>query len=365
MKRAVILVSLDGYANRVKPKQIELFLHKHGYSVTLFDTTALSRLSTSGVGRRLPHPSPSRFAVFVLGAFYQVLNRLPFQAAKNCVPYVMSALLRLRGKALSRMLSGKSYDLLICENNFDEGIFIYPRVAKIQVLDLPAPFAEELYYGLHFSTAGLHHLQSLEKAIYAKADHLSFHWHTYVEFVKQTKYQGSNFIDCSYGTTPKNKKAHFSKSPRIIFLGYLQGYWVNLPLLSDLCRRYPNIDVYGGPEPPAEFKINYKGYAPTTEILAEYQFGLITISDDLLRQHSFSSKHLEYISYGLPVFTPAWRKDIILDDSSIYFDSPADFAEQLAHFSNQESWELKSEQALATAQRLTWERALQNIASII
>ena len=107
-------------------------------------------------------------------------------------------------------------------------------------------------------------------------------------------------------------------------MGYLKGYWNNIPLLARLSQKY-EIDVYGGPKPPKKYGLNYRGYTPNTDILAEYQFGLITITDDPLRRSSFSSKHLEYMNYGLPVLTPDWRKDPNLDDFSIYYVFCLDF----------------------------------------
>jgi len=176
--------------------------------------------------------------------------------------------------------------------------------------------------------------------------------------VRQKKYNGNNFLPITYGTHKKTLQARYSEQPRIIFLGYLGGYWVNLPLLSRLCKLYPNLDVYGGPEPAASLGINYKGYAPSTDVIAEYQFGLITISDDELRQHSFSSKHLEYISYGLPVLTPAWRQDAALDDSSIYYTAD-NFIEQVERASTREAWESLHAAALRDAARFSWDNALK------
>lgn len=174
----------------------------------------------------------------------------------------------------------------------------------------------------------------------------------------KNKYDGDNFLNLSYGVSPKKMVAKFAPKPKIIFLGYLGGYWVNLPLLSQLCQLYPSLDVYGGPPPPAHLKINYKGYAPSLDVIAEYQFGLVTISDDDLRKCSFSSKHLEYISYGLPVLTPAWRPDSVLESSSIYYTS-GNFLQQLEHYGTKLNWQSKHVAALKSAEKLSWDNALK------
>ncbi len=93
-------------------------------------------------------------------------------------------------------------------------------------------------------------------------------------------------------------------------------------------------------------------------MLADYQFGLVTISDDELRRHSFSSKHLDYISYGLPVLTPAWRPDPVLEPSSVYFTAE-NFLDRIGEFAAEPAWRAKSEAALASAAELSWDAALR------
>ncbi len=63
--------------------------------------------------------------------------------------------------------------------------------------------------------------------------------------------------------------------------------------------------------------------------MAEYQIGLVTISDDPLRRLSFSSKQLEYYSYGLPVLVPAWRTDPVLAPGTVAYTEET-FLDQVA-----------------------------------
>jgi hypothetical protein len=54
-------------------------------------------------------------------------------------------------------------------------------------------------------------------------------------------------IILNQGTEQNLIKASYNKKPEAIYFGKLDGYWINLPLLSKLSKIYP-IDVYGSPE---------------------------------------------------------------------------------------------------------------------
>jgi hypothetical protein len=362
MKKAVVLCSMDGYANSVKPEQIKILLERHGYSVNLFSTNTLSRFSNYGWRRFLPYPKWNHIKLFFLEGIYMVaLKQGNLTVKKMISSFALIRILPLRGKILRNKILSEKYDLLICETNFDEAI-VEGRVATIQILDLPSPLAEELLYGGELNQDTFDRIKLFEQSLYAKADYISFHWHTYADFVKHNKYNGENFIDIGYGVSPKKARAHFSKNAKIAFLGYLGGYWINTKLLEDLSGIFLNIDVWGGPQ--LNLDINFKGYAPTSDVLADYQFGLITITNDPLRRSSFSSKHLEYFSYGLPVLVPEWRRDDVLDGGSIYYNAK-NFVSVINAYMDEAKWNEKSKAALAIAERLTWERALQPLASIL
>jgi hypothetical protein len=365
-RRAVLVHLPDAFANGEKPKRIREFLEARGYTVEPYPTGSLSRLGTGPLTRRLPGARPAAVLAYALEAVFAVCLGRRGKTAKRAVAFSQAHLIGLRGGLLARRLRGRGYDLLICESNLDQGVVLRERVAAVQVLDLPAPYAEELYYGGQIDEAGLGRLRAVEQRTYARADHLAFHWHTYREFVRATKYDGPNFLELGYGaptpTTPR--RARYAETPRIAFLGYLSGYWVNLPLLEQLCALYPHIDLYGGPPPTGPLARHYRGYSPDSagrsgkDVLADYQFGLITITDDELRRHSFSSKHLDYVSYGLPVLTPAWRRDPLLDPSSVHYTADT-FLERLGEFSERARWQSKSAAALDTAAKLSWEAALR------
>lgn len=361
-KRAIILCHMDAYANSVKPQKLKEFLEAEKYEVDIYSTVKISRLGSGKYTGYLPGLSFAQCYLYCLEAILFLSEKWNNQKFKKLATgLVLQRILNLRGILLFKKFAPRKYDLLICEDNFDEGL-MEKRVAGVQIFDLPVPFAEEAFYGGGLTEKKYLELKHFEAKLYSKADYLSFHWHTYADYVKQNKYDGDNFIDIGYGTALKESRARFSAKPKIVFLGYLAGYWVNLPLLEVLSQIYP-IDVYGGPS-AAGLNINYKGYAPTLDMLAEYQFGLVTISDDPLRQHSFSSKQLEYFSYGLPVFAPKWRKDSALDDGTIPYDSE-DFLDQIKYYSDSDRWAEKSAAAVRIAEKMTWENAFASLKDVI
>ena len=362
-KQAVIVCSMDAFANAVKPKRLSDYLKGRGYHVEIFATNYLSRWGESGPWVKLPGVHPLQLALFALEFVHFFAKKFHWTQLRTLIlSAVTLPMMKLRGKLITRRLGQKTYDLMICENGMDEAMIMNKRIAKIQILDPHTPFGEELYYGGALTRRGYRCMVAFEKKIYERVDYLSFQWHTFNDYVKAHKYHGKNMINLGYGTLPKKIHAKFASPPRIVFLGLLEGYWINLPLLRKLCQLYPNLDVYGGPSDPGG--VNYKGYAPTLDVFAEYQFGLVTISDDPIRRHSFSSKHLEYVSYGLPVLTPDWRSDKILDPASIHYN-PDTFLDLIAEYSDQVKWEAKHKAALAVAKQISWKKAFKPLDKIV
>ena len=165
------------------------------------------------------------------------------------------------------------------------------------------------------------------------------------------------------GCTPSPQRASFADPPRVAYLGSLSSRFVNLPLLSRLSKLYPHIDVFGGPPPDPALGLNYCGWAPPA-VLDKYQMGLITCTEDELRKEGFSAKHLHYISYGLPVLVPAWRRHMDLLRGSVAYDEST-FASVIASLSNAEEWQRWSDESYAQANRLTWDRTLQPLEDML
>lgn len=362
MKHALIICSPDGYANAVKPGKLRDFFVEHGYNVTVVPTNHLGRLGERGYRRILPGFTLLQVQLYCCELVQLLGNRQQISfLRKLATSFTMQRVIRLRGKILYKRLHSSSFDIMVCESNFDESL-AGCRMAPVQILDLPAPFAEELFYGRQLTRRHYNSLKAYEERLYRLADYVSFHWHTYTDFVRKHKYDGDNFIDIGYSAPLRSRRAQHASKPRIAFLGFLGGYWVNLRLLEELSALYP-IDVYGGPE-PIGYNINYCGYAPSIDVLANYQFGLITISNDPLRQSGFSSKQLDYYAFGLPVLTPEWRTDDVLDPGAIHFNA-GNFVDLIREYSDRDRWQKMSNAAVSIAREYTWERAFRPLAEII
>ena len=365
--RVLVVCQPDRFANSVKPSEIADYLkRRHGIDVAIFSTVALGRLGKGRLSGWLPSLRAREWPLYFCELMHVALGVSPKVKirAKKWRSLLLYAILRLRGSLVADLLRHEPYDLVICESNLDASYVLHGKVSGVQMLDLPCPWADELLYAREIDQSGFERISQLERAGYERADYLSFHWHTYVEYVKKNRYDGPNFFPLSYGAHRKQLRAQFSQPPRIVFLGLLHGEWVNLPLLERLCALYPHIDLYGGPRPPQGLQSHYRGYTPSLDVLANYQFGLITISDDPLRQSSFSSKHLEYISYGLPVLTPEWRHDSLLEPSAISYTEER-FLECLESHSTRETWTAKSQAALELSNSLTWASALAPLDELV
>jgi hypothetical protein len=340
-KRVCIICSLDRFANSVRPKKIKEFLEKNRYIVELINTypNKVKSSSTIMIGkiRRFFIPRFLRNYLFVLD-------------------------IKHRAIVLQKEIAKRQPDVLICESEMDSYVLTKP-MSCLKIFDCSSPWVDELFYSGDLSNFAYKMLRRLELETYRKSDYVAFHWDNYTNYVKKYIYKGKNFFILNWGCSPREIKAKFKKPPRIVYLGKLDGYWNNIKLLSRLAK-ICEIDVYGAPEPPKELGLNYKGYAPTTDVLAEYQFGLVTLSNDRLRAHSFSSKQLEYMSYGLPVLTPEWRKDPRLEKYSILYNEK-NFLQKIEEYSSKEKWQKISNMCFDKTKEWDWEKVLKPLAEII
>jgi Glycosyltransferase Family 4 len=340
-KRILIICALDGFANSVRPSQIKKYLERQGHEVETIDILETER---SRRARDLVRPRTPRMIQ----------------------QYGSHVLLRRRAHRLERLIRQKRPDVVICET-YEAACALTRDLPCMTVYDAPTPRTDELYFSGEVSRPmnALHRRTELE--IFERVDFLVFHWESYYEYVKkrytsEEGYAGENMLVLNWGCTPRSKQATFRNPPRVAYFGSLRKYWVNLPLLAELSRQYP-IDVYGEPPPSNELDIHYRGYADP-EVLAQYQFGLITITDDDLRREGFSAKHLEYVSYGLPVLCPEWRRDPRLEDVTIPFNE-RNFVAQLHRYSIPDAWGAMHENCVRKAVELSWDRQLRPLDQIV
>ena len=342
-KRVCIICSLDRFANGLRSKKIKEFLEKNGYIVELINT--------------YPNKIKSRSSVMI-----RKIRR--FFIPRFLRNYIFILDIKRRAIALQKEITKRQPDVLICESEMDSYVLTKP-MSCLKIFDCSTPWVDELFYSGDLSNFAYKLLRRLELEIYKKSSYVAFHWDNYTNYVKKYIYKGKNLFILNWGCNPKKVKARFKKTPRIVYLGKLDGYWINIELLSRLSKIY-EIDVYGAPEPPRELGLNYKGYVPITEtnVLAEYQFGLVTLSNDRLRAHGFSAKHLEYMSYGLPVLTPEWRKDPRLEKYSILYNEK-NFLQKIEEYSSKDKWQKISNMCFNKAKDWDWEKVLKPLAEII
>lgn len=351
---------MDGFANSSKPAHIENFLAAHGYDVKLLNTMFLSRLSDNGYKRFLPAIRPSLFLLYCLELISYTQGRFLAFSRKNTYYYLVVSRMRLRRKIVGPLLKG--YDHIICESPMDSLVFLDDMKETNTIYDCATPMADELYYGNELTKKQHSKFKTSEIKVYESVNHLSFHWQCYADYVKKYYKDTGNIFIFNGGTDEPAAKAQYSSKPKIVYLGHLGGYWTNLPLLSKLSKTC-DIDVYGSPAPPKELGLNYKGYAKPT-VLADYQFGLITLSKDRLRREGFSAKHVEYLSYGLPVLIPDWRTSTKNMGGTVHY-TPDTFSELIAKYSDEREWARTSQAALIQAAEYEWETVLNPLLGML
>jgi hypothetical protein len=365
-KRVLIVAQLDGYANSVRPLAIERFLRERGHDVHLVDTHCLARASKArgSLGRMLPgSPRPGKLALYANDVASKLLTRRWDFGRRHLSYYVLLTDHHLRRRILRADLALDDFDLVICETPYDAGVLTTGTSAET-LYDCPNPWADEVLNEGRLTARQHSKFRHWEKDFLDSMEYLSFSWETYGRYAK-ARYgiSGDNFLQLNWGCTPSATRAGFADQPRVVYLGSLSGQFINLPLLARLCRRYPHIDVYGGPPPDPALGLPYRGYA-SPEVLSEYQFGLITCTRDPIREEGFSAKHLHYLAYGLPVLVPAWRRHLDLLRGSVPY-TEEDFPTVIDTLSHEARWRAVGDEAYEQARQLDWNRTLEPLRRLL
>ncbi len=368
-RRVAVIATLDGFANSKKALLIRDLLTERGHAVTIIDTLHLSRASSNGRGRALPSPQPGKLLVYLAGAGLHSIERFRgrFAGWLRALLYLLQ--MRIRARVVANRIAapaagGASFDVVICESQADAGIMLHDLPGTTKIYNCATPLADELYFGGELTDRGYRNLKAFEVEIFRKSDHLSFHWHSYAEYVrKYYEYDATNIFTFDRNATVTNTPARFAAQPKIVYMGYLGGYWIDLDLLSELTRLYPHLDVYGLPEPPARYGLNYRGYA-SEDLLQNYQFGLITSSKDRLRCEGFSAKHIDYLAAGLPVLVPEWRTAARDLRGSIFY-TVDNFLDQVRLHSSEDSWTAASNAALDQARQYTADKIARELIDLV
>lgn len=249
------------------------------------------------------------------------------------------------------------FDLVVCETPYDAGV-LADVTGAATLYDGPAPWADEVYYEGRLTDRQHVRLRRLESRWLEGVRHLSFHWDSYAHYaVEQYGISGSNLLTLNFGCTPSALRAGFADRPRIVYLGNASSRFQNPELLARLTALYPSIDVYGERPPDPRLGLHYRGYAPSLDILSNYQLGLVTCSQDQLRRDGFSSKHLNYLAYGLPVLVPEWRRHLESLQGSVTYTEET-VRSVIDTLRDEKRWQSLSDAAYAQAQRLSWDETL-------
>ena len=271
---------------------------------------------------------------------------------------------RLRSAILASSLPLDDFDLVICETPYDAGVLTHAASATT-LYDAPAPWADEVFFDGRLTTRQHAAMRRLEMQLFDAVDHLAFMWESYAGYaLERYGISDRNLLTLNFGCTPSANRAQFADPPRVVYLGNLSASFNDTPLLVRLAALYPQIDVYGGPPPDPGLGLNYLGYAPSVDVLSQYQLGLVTCSKDALRQDGFSSKHLQYLAYGLPVLAPAWRRHLDLLQGS-YTYTEETFRSVIEGFTSESRWQAASDDAYAQALRLDWDETLRPLEDLL
>jgi hypothetical protein len=246
--------------------------------------------------------------------------------------------------------------------------FSYVFTKELNCLKLFCPQtagADEVYFSKRISVEQVRNLREIELKIMMSSDYVIFPWETTENYVRKYVLNGSNFITVKYGCYPQTKVTSHFFPPSIVSLGNLSHYWANKELLSYLTKSSPYvIDVYGQHKPEKQYNLRYKGFAPSLDVLYNYQFGLNTVSKDALRKNDHSSRIMPYLAYGLPVLSPEWMKFTNGLKGCVPFNED-NFTDLVDKYSDKDSWERLSKEAYQQALDLDWNKTLEVLETLI
>jgi hypothetical protein len=243
----------------------------------------------------------------------------------------------------------------------------------VKILDMANILFLEFYYAWGANLNEVDETFDKEMQVFEAVDYiLSPHDLLSQYFLKHFNKSNGNLagkvVTVRLGCELANRQAHFDATPRIAYAG--SYYYIQDPyLLAELTRMSPyGIDCYGPKDPNRKFfpaPLQYKGYAETTDFLADYQFGLITVSRDALRQYSPATKFPYYFAYGLPVLFPEWMKEGHAYPQCAIPFTEENFVEQVKMASDKSRWEAMSCAAAKLARELEWSKTLLPLGELL
>lgn len=348
MKKILIIATLDKSANQQRALTNQKILQKNKFTVSILDDKKLfSHLLTINLFTKSP--------IYFLN---YLLQNLIFKLKLK--PYPLWSEIALRGQIIKKIIKKNPPDILICQNPQDIKCLTGLNPKILTIYDSPTIFFEEIKSENIYNHNDVKQIEIVEKQVFKTADLVSFHWQTLFDFAKKKHIQITNPIIANWSCSETKKTLLLPSKDKIIHIGKLNSQWTNPSLLESLQNKsFLPIDVYSYEKPDQRYtQLKYNGYLKDINKLSQYKFGLITISDNELRNNSFSAKHLAYITYGLPVLCPEWRKDKLLSSATIYYNE-ANFNQQLKKYSKPQHWLKKHNAALKLKKELTSKNNLE------
>jgi hypothetical protein len=274
--------------------------------------------------------------------------------------------------AIAAQLREQHFDIVLGIENGEIFLEKLPPCRRIYFAN--APWAHEEYFSLAstnqpFDLDAIRRLQERELAVFAAVDVLAFAWNTHVTYVRKHLYNGANLIEHPglgwFGCTPRQKSCGYWYPPSLVFLGWMERYWVNMELLARLSASIPYVlDTYGPQAPRPERNLRYKGVAPNEEVVAGYQFGLTTATSEPLRQWGVASKVLTYLEFGLPSLAPEWQLFSHQLDGVIPYNAQ-NFPALVEEYSERDKWEAISRRCREQAAALAWDNVLRPLIPLL
>jgi len=274
-------------------------------------------------------------------------------------------------KELEKKIRKDKYDVLIGREVFSSYV-LCKNFDAIKIFDVGnIAYIEQYYSGKYYMEVEETYAKELE--IFKNVDYILIHDQLLIDYLKKLGFPYlEKIVLAKLGSIPSNKKARYALAPKIVAVGLQNFFPHDYYFLSFLTKisKY-TIDCYGLRNSSASFfpvALNYKGYRENMDFLAEYQFGIITVSRDWLREHSPSNKFGDYFSYGLPVLFPKWMRAGYQYKGAIPYDED-NLNDIIAEYSEEGVWRKIHEEALAQADAMNynkvWKPALDLVENTI
>jgi glycosyltransferase involved in cell wall biosynthesis len=348
----------DRGANGERLSVFNNFLLQHHHFVNIINSQLEFEKITSSKKYLLMYGYP----LFKYKLFKLIHDRLKINQSSK----ILIQTLKLRGIILHRLLTKNNTDFAIIQYPEDMMAIINHNRHYKTLYDSPTIYFKELELSNNFSQDTIKSIKLIESMVYKYSDYTSFHWYSYFDLAKKYHLKITNPIILNWGCIPQLKPTSFKNLSKVICLGKLNSYWVNPNLLSSISQKI-NLDIFSYEVPDKNLykePLKYRGFLKDENLLSDYQFGLISITPDDLRSNGFSAKFMLYISFGLPVFCPEWRKDPLLKPATIYYNDN-NFEKQFKKYSQKKNWTKKHRAALKIAKKLNWGKTLSPILPII